>query len=200
MITDAGKLRIYIENNGGMVRFSDIIKAGFHPDAVKNLQKNNIVVKIARGLYAIEGKIYNSNDDLINVCRQVPKGVICLISALAYYDVTNEVPRHVDIAIPEKSRANKVEYPPVKFYRINRKVWESGVETIDIDGNTVKVYSLAKTIADCFKFRNKIGPEIAISALKNAIIEKKAAPVEILKYAKVCRVSKIVKPIMEAIL
>lgn len=200
MITDANKLKAYIENNGGIVRFSDILKAGFHSDSIKILEERKNIIRIARGLYAIKGKIYDSGDDLINVCRQVPKGVICLISALAYHEVTDEIPGYVDVAIPVHSRANKVEYPPVRFYRIARKAWEAGIETHNIQGNTIKVYSLAKTIADCFKFRNRIGKHIVIAALKTAIIEKKAEPVEIMKYADICRVTKVIKPIMEAII
>ena len=200
MIVNTIKLKEYIESNGGIARFSDILRAGFHPDAIKKLEKNRIINRIACGLYGIKDMIYDSNDDLINVSKQVPKGVICLISALAYHEATVEIPGHIDVAIPKNSRANKIEYPPVKFYRISEKAWSSGIEIHEKQGNKIKIYSLAKTIADCFKFRNRIGMDVAVAALKTGILEKKVNPSEVMKYAKICRVDRIVKPMIEAII
>ena len=104
------------------------------------------------------------------------------------------------MAIPTGARANKIEYPPVQFYRFSQSTWKTGVETHEIEGHKIKIYSLAKTIADCFKFRNRIGINVARESLKIAITEKKVKPTEIYKYAKICRVDKIVKPILEAMI
>jgi predicted transcriptional regulator of viral defense system len=190
----------YIKCHGGVVRFSSVLKAGFHPDSLLALVKDGKVDKIARGLYRIIDFEFASHPDLLIASLQAPKGVICLISALAFHEATNEIPRVVDIAIPRSSRSYKVTYPPVKFYRFAQEAWKAGIEKHEIEGYTIRVYSLAKTIADCFKFRNKIGVNVARDALKIAITEKGVKPKEIMQYAKICRVNNVIKPILEAML
>ena len=190
----------YFKSHGGVVRFSSVLKAGFHSDSLSSLVKEGKVEKIARGLYRLSDYEFSSYPDLITVSLQAPKGVICLLSALAFHEATHEIPRRVDIAIPRSSRSYKITYPPVKFYRFAQKAWKAGIEEHVKDGCKIKVYSLAKTIADCFKFRNKIGVNVAREALKIAITEKGVKPIEIMKYAKICRVNNIVKPTLEAML
>ena len=190
----------FFRNHGGIARFSAIIKAGFHPDSLTALEKEKGVEKIARGLYRLTNYTFGSHPDLITAYMQAPRGVICLLSALAFHEATNEIPRYVDIAIPQGSHANKITYPPVKFYRFSSKAWKSGIEDREIGGHKVKIYSVAKTIADCFKFRNKIGMDVARDALKVAITEKGVKPNDVMQYAKICRVDNIVKPILEAML
>ena len=104
------------------------------------------------------------------------------------------------MAIPPIAHANRIKYPPVKFYRFAPKTWKSGIEERVISGYKIRIYSLAKTIADCFKFRNKIGIDVAREALKIAVTEKNIKPKEIMQYAKICRVDRIIKPILEAML
>ncbi len=123
-----------------------------------------------------------------------------MISALAFHEVTNEIPQHVDIAIPRRSHANWIKYPPVKFHQFAPLAWESGIKIYKIDGHKIKIYNLAKTIADCFKFPNRIGINVARDALKRAIIEKKVNLQDIMRYAKICRVDKIIKPILETLI
>lgn len=191
------KILDYFKKNGGIVRFSSLLKAGFHPDSLKALEKEGKVEKVARGLYRMTHYTFGSHPDLVIASLQAPKGVICLISALSFYEVTNEIPKYVDIAILAGTRANKIKYPPVRFYRFSHKTWEAGIEIHLAEGHKIRVYNLAKTIADCFKFRNKIGIDVARNALKIAVSEKGTTPQEIMKYAKMCRVVKIIKPILE---
>jgi predicted transcriptional regulator of viral defense system len=106
----------------------------------------------------------------------------------------------VDIAIPAGTRSNRISYPPIQFYRFSPKPWNTGIEKHKIGKHEIKVYNLAKTIADCFKFRNKIGVNIAINALKTAITEKGVDPKDIMKYAKICRVNTIIKPMLETLI
>lgn len=200
MIKQADKLMEYFQNSGGTVRFSGIIKAGFHTDSLKSLEKKGKVKKLARGLYSLAGISHDTYPDFTSAAQQVPNGVFCLISALSYYEVTDEIPHHVDMAIKQGARANNIKYPPVKFYRFAPIAWKAGIEEVEIDGIKIKIYSLSKTIADCFKFRNKIGIDVARNALKIAINEKKVKPLEVFRYAKICRVVNIVKPILEAII
>jgi predicted transcriptional regulator of viral defense system len=194
------KIINYFQNHGGVARFSSILKAGFHPDVLTAFEREGKVEKIARGLYRLTNYTFGSHPDLVTASLQAPRGVVCLLSALAFYEATNEIPRSVDIAIPAGTRANKIKYPPVRFYRFSPKAWEAGIENREIEGHKVKVYNLAKTIADCFKFRNKIGMDVVREALKTAVTEKNIRPKEIMQYAKICRVDKIVKPILEAML
>lgn len=190
----------YLRQHGGVARFSSIRGAGFHPDTLKRLEKEKRVEKIARGLYKLSSDTLGSYPDYVSASLQTSKGVICLVSALYFYRVTTEIPQFVDIAIPFGARANKIEYPPVKFYRFSPKAWDAGIEEYKMAGHKIKIYSLAKTIADCFKFRNKIGPDVAREAIKAAVREKRVKPKEIMHFAKICRVDRIIKPILETMI
>jgi predicted transcriptional regulator of viral defense system len=190
----------FFQSHGGVVRFSAILRAGFHPDSLSTLEGEGKVKKVARGLYRITNYTPGSHPDLVIASLQAPKGVICLLSALSFYEATNEIPKYVDLAIPQGAHANRIKYPPVKFYRFAPKAWKSGIEKHEVESHQINVYSLAKTIADCFKFRNKLGVDIARDALKVAITEKGIKPKEIMEYAKICRVDSIIKPILEAMI
>tara|TARA_B100000315_G_C14369918_1_gene492496 strand:+ start:188 stop:790 length:603 start_codon:yes stop_codon:yes gene_type:complete len=190
----------FFKIHGGVVRFSDILKAGFHPDLLISLEKEDKVDKIARGLYHLTHYNLGPYPDLVSASFQAPRGVICLLSALAFHEATNEIPKQVDLAIAQKTHANRIKYPPVKFYRFAPEAWAAGIKEYNFEGYKIRVYNLAKTIADSFKFRNKIGMNIAREALKVAVTEKNIKPKEIMQHAKICRVDKIIKPIMETIL
>jgi len=194
------ELMSFFQSHGGVARFSAILKEGFHPDSLSTLEKEGKVEKIARGLYRITNYTLGSHPDLVTASLQAPKGVICLLSALSFYEATNEIPKYVDIAIPQGTHANRIKYPPVKFYRFASKAWKTGIEKHEVESHQIKVYSLAKTIADCFKFRNRIGVDIARDALRVAITEKGIKPKEIMEYAKICRVDNVIKPILETML
>jgi predicted transcriptional regulator of viral defense system len=190
----------FFKSNSGIVRFSAILKAGFHPDLLKSLEKEKRVEKIARGLYRLANYDFGGHPDLVIASFQAPRGVICLISALSFHEATVEIPKYVDIAIPRATHTYRIKYPPVRFYHFDPKAWKVGVEEHKIGGYKIKVYNLAKTIADCFKFRNKIGMNVTRESLKVAITEKNIRPNEIMQYAKICRVDGIIKPILEAML
>lgn len=200
MKTKTDKIEAYLCSHAGIARFSSILKAGFHPDALKNLEKENKIEKIGRGLYRLTSYTLGSHPDYVIASLQASKGIICLISALYFYKAMTEIPRVIDIAIPSGARANKIKYPPVKFYRFSPAAWEAGIEEYKIAGHEIRIYSLAKTIADCFKFRNKIGADVARDAVKIAVTERDVKPKDIMHYAKICRVDRIIKPILEAIL
>ena len=194
------ELMNFFRSHNGAARFSAVLKAGFHPDSIATLENEKKVEKIARGLYRLTDYIPGSHPDLVTASLQARRGVVCLLSALAFYEVTSEISRYVDLAIPQGTHANRIKYPPVKFYHFSTKSWQAGIEEYKIEGYTIKVYNLAKTIADCFKFRNKIGMNLVREALKIAVTEKNIKPKEIMQYAKICRVDSIIKPILEAML
>lgn len=194
------ELITFFKSHAGVVRFADILKAGFHPDSLISLEKEKKVEKIARGLYRLSRYTLGPHPDLVAASLQAPKGVICLLSALAFYEAIDEIPKEITLAIPQKAHANRIKYPPARFYRFAPDAWKAGIEKREIKGYEIRIYNLAKTIADCFKFRNRIGINIAREALKFAVTEKNIKPKEIMQYAKICRVDKIIKPILEAIL
>jgi predicted transcriptional regulator of viral defense system len=189
----------FLKKRGGLAGYSEIIKAGFRKGTLKVLLRSGRVDKIDRALYKLQGGIDLPNPDFVTVSIKAPQAVICLLSALAFHEVTSEISRYVDLAIPRGSHANRIKYPPVRFYRFAPNTWEAGVEDHEMEGRRVKIYNLAKTIADCFKFRNKIGINVAREALKVAVAEKRISPKEIMRYAKICRVGNIIKPILESI-
>ena len=200
MTSKTKKLIDFLKKNNGIASFSEITKAGFHKDLLSSLLKSGHIEKMTRGLYKLRKWVEFSNPDLITASIKVPKGVVCLISALAFHNVTNEIPRHVELAIPKGTHPNKVDYPPVKLYSISEKMWKPGIEEHTIEGHKIRVYNLPKTIADCFKFRNKIGLDVARNALKEAVVEKKSPPSEIINYAKICRVKNIILPYLESMI
>jgi len=200
MSTKEKKFIEFLKKRGGMVSYKEIIKAGFNKAFLKDNLDSGRIQKVDRALYRLSDGFTLSNPDLVAVSIKVSKGVVCLLSALAFHEATSEIPHYVNIAIPRGAHANKINYPPVKFYHFTSKAWEAGIEKHEIEEYQIKVYSLAKTIADCFKFRNKIGMNIAREALKIAITEKGVQPKEIMQYAEICRVDNIIKPILEAML
>jgi predicted transcriptional regulator of viral defense system len=198
MSTKTNELIRFFEASKGILRFARILKEGFHRKQVKVLLDAGKIRRMGRGLYQLADAPALSNPDFVSAVLQSPKSVVCLISALSFHEVTDEIPRRVDLAIPMSSRANKIDYPPVKYFYFSKAAWKAGIETHKIDGYDVRVYDLAKTIADCFKFRNKIGFDVAQKALKVAVAEKRIRPAKIMEYAKVCRVANIIRPYLEA--
>lgn len=194
------ELEKHFRKEGGILKFTDILLGGFHPDSLYALIKEGKVRKISRGTYALSAYDMGRYPDLAAVAIRAPRAVVCLVSALYFHEVTAEIPSRIDLAIPVRTHAYRIKYPPVRFYRFDRKSWEAGITEMEVKGLKIRVYNLAKTLADCFKFRNKIGADVAREALKTALSEKKVKPQEIMRYAAVCRVDKIVKPLLEALL
>lgn len=190
----------FLRREGGLASYAEISKAGFNKALLKTSLKANRVSRLDRGLYKLSQGMSISNPDFVAVSIKIPKGVICLLSSLSFHEATNEIPKYVDVAIPRGTHANKINYPPIRFYRFDSKSWEAGIEIHEISGHKVRIYCLAKVVADCFKFRNKIGADVAREALKIAVTEKHVNPKEIMRYAKICRVDNIIKPMLETIL
>jgi len=196
----AEKLIAFIKKRGGVATYSDIIQARFHKETLLALINKGDIEKAGRALYRLREAPALSNPDLVTAALKITKGVVCLVSALAFHEATDEVPHYVDLAIPRGTHANKLDYPPIRFYRFAQGTWKVGIEQHKIDNYSIRVYGLAKTVADCFKFRNKIGLDVARNALKEAVTEKRVPPKEIMQYAKICRVDKIIKPILETLI
>ena len=173
MKTKQDQLPEFIQKNGGFAKSADLINAGFYKAVIYSAVSEGLIDRVRHGVYSLPGVPDVSHPDLVTTSHVIPNGVICLITALSFYEVTDEIPRHIDVAVPVGFRARVIKNLPLKLYHFSKETWKAGVEERDIDGQKIKIYCLAKTICDCFKFRNKIGMNIARSALKNALEQKK---------------------------
>lgn len=188
------------EKHGGVLRTTEAEEVGIHNRTLYYMLEHGYVEKLDRGLYKLATKeISLSHLGLIIISKKVPEAKICLISALDFHDMTTEIPHKIHIDISRTMGDPKVTHPPVRTYRFSGQSLTEGIEEHDIDGAKISVYSPAKTIADCFKFRKQIGLDIAIEALKSGIKAKKATYNDILKYADICRVKSVIRPYAETI-
>jgi len=184
--------------HGGQLRMSQAIKYGITRYMLYSLRDKGVIEQVSRGIYRLAELPPISDPDLVTVSLRFPDTVICLISALAYHDITTQIPHAVSVAVARNSRTPSLDYPPIQAHRFSNKAYGSGIETHLIDGVPVKIYCPEKTLADCFKFRNKIGMDVALEALKLYKERKKFNPIELLDYAKICRVAMVMRPYLEA--
>ena len=184
---------------GGLVRTKQARELGIQSRVLKQLVQENKLEQISRGLYRIPDKHPISNPDLFTVAARIPNGVICLVSALSFHDITTQIPNKVFIALDRMTETPRLDYPPLSIHRFSGKAYSEGVEIHTVDGIDVKVYSAEKTLADCFKFRNKIGMDVAIEALKFYRSRKKIKMKDVYHFARICRVENIMRPYLEAV-
>lgn len=187
------------KKNQGLLRTAEAIRLGIHPRTLYQMRDEGLLERLAKGVYRLVEIPDFSEPDLVLVSKKIPQGIICLISALAYHEITTQIPHFVYVAIPSKARASRLEYPPLRYFRCSEKVYSSGVEIKLIGGYPVKIYSIEKTLADCVKFRNKIGMDVVIEALKLYWQRKGTQIDKLYEYAKINRVEKVLQPIMETI-
>jgi predicted transcriptional regulator of viral defense system len=185
---------------GGVLRTTEAIRAGIAPRDLYSMRDEGVVDSLSRGIYRLAAMAPLSNPDLVSVSLRAPHGVVCLISALAFHELTAQIPYEVYVAIDRFTRPPRVDYPPVRVFKFSGEAFTEGVETHRIDGFQVKIYNPEKTIADCFKFRNKIGNDMAIEALKFYCGRRRKDIAALMRYADICRVDKVIKPYLEALL
>jgi predicted transcriptional regulator of viral defense system len=184
--------------HGGQLRMSEAIAHGITRYMLYSLRDKGIIEKVSRGYYRLAELPPISNPDLVTVSLRFPNAVICLISALSYHNITTQIPHVVSVAVPRDSRIPLLDYPPVQAHRFSNDAYNSGIENHSIDDVPVKIYTPEKTLADCFKFRNKIGMDVVIEALKLYRSKQQFNLEKLLTYAKVCRVRNIMAPYLEA--
>lgn len=183
---------------GGQLRMHEALAAGLSRYQLYKLRDEGVIEAISRGLYRLADLPPISNPDLVTVASRFPKAVVCLVSALSFHGITTQIPHQVHLAVARQARLPELDYPPVQGYRFADVAFDAGIETHKIDHTTIRIYSPEKTLADCFKFRNKIGQDVALEALQLYKTRLKARPAEILKYAKLCRVEQVMRPYLEA--
>ena len=190
-------LRIFEKKK--VMRSTEIFARGIQPRTLYQMRDDGLVIQEGRGLYRLDGEQTWSDPDLAVVALRIPKGVICLISALYFHQLTTQIPHEVYVALPRDSEKPRIQYPPTRFFWISPEPFKAGIEKHKIDNVDVSVYGVAKTIADCFKFRNKTGMDVALEALREGLRQKRCTPDEILRFARIDRVERIMLPYLEAL-
>jgi len=155
--------------------------------------------KTGRGIYRLPESPLSEHESLVTVATRVPQAVFCLLTALQFHELTTQLPRQIWIAMPRGSHTPRIDYPPVKMIQFYGEAYAQGIEVHVRDQVTLRVYGVAKTIADCFKHRNKIGLDVALEALKDARSRKRVSADDLWRYAKICRVANVMRPYLEAV-
>ena len=183
----------------GLLRASDLDAIEAPRVVLTRLIEGGLLERVSRGLYRLSSHPGSEHEGLATIAAKVPQAVFCLLTALQFHELTTQLPRQVWIAMPRGSHVPRVDYPPIKMVQMTGAVYTAGIEEHLRDGVTLRVYSAAKTVADCFKHRNKIGLDVALEALKDARAERMASADDLWRYAKVCRVANVMRPYLEAI-
>jgi predicted transcriptional regulator of viral defense system len=183
----------------GAITRREVVEAGIHTQVLSRLVYSGALVRISRGRYRLSEAPITENHSLVVVATAAPKSIICLLSALRFHEIGTQLPSEVWIAIGRRDRKPALDYPKVRVFRFGGEAHTSGVETHRIEGETVRVYSVAKTIADVFKYRNKVGLDVALEAMKDAWRARRFTMGEIQRYARICRVEQVMRPYLEAL-
>ena len=182
-----------------ILRAADAARLGIHTQLLTRLVAEGALDRVGRGRYRSPKAQVTEHHGLALTASAVPRGVVCLLSALVFHGIGTQNPSQVWLAIDRRARAPGVAWPPLHVVRFSGQALTEGVETHRIEGESVRVYSLPKTIADCFKYRNKLGLEVALEALKDAWAQRRLRPAELDQYARVCRVERVMRPYLEAL-
>jgi predicted transcriptional regulator of viral defense system len=187
-------------NHKGILRASKAIELGVPKHVLYEMVKSGELVREAQGIYRLSESDPLGNPDLVNLSLRVPRAVFCLISALYFHELTTQIPHSIYFALPRDVKTPKISYPPIWVFHYSDESYKAGIVEHELDGVKVKIYDREKTIADCFKFRQKVGTDIALEAIKDYIRQPKLDVHKLLDYAKINRVEKVMRPYLEALL
>lgn len=187
----------FFRKAGGTLKTGAALAHGIHPRTLYAMRDAGIVERLDRGLYRLADMPPLTQPDLVAVAYKAPQAVVCLISALSFYGITTQIPHAVHIALKRGAEPPRLEYPPIQIYWFTGQAFTSGVERHSIDGAEIRIYSVEKTLADCFKFRHKIGMDTVLAALQLYREQKKVRLRVLLKFARICRVERIMRPYLE---
>jgi len=196
------KLTQIAKNNYGVIRACDVKRVGLSSRLLSRLKATGELTCISRGVYQlteIDESVVTA-PDYASIKSRVPDGVVCLISALYHHELTTEIPRVIDLAIDRNVAVPRIGYPRIRIYRMSSRPFRIGIEQMDIGGVAINIYCPEKTIADCFKYRNQLGLNLAVEALKKYLSGDAPKPALVFDMAKQCRVGSIIKPYLEALL
>lgn len=182
----------------GLVRPIDLEAHGIARGQLYRLVRQGLVERQARGIYVARKHPYTAEHALARAAKRVPGGVFCLLSALRFHGLTTQNPAEVWIALPEKARRPRLDYPRLRVARFSGAALTDGIETHHVEGVEIRVYSAAKTVADCFKYRNKVGIDVAVEALRDFSRRHRGGATELARFARICRVSRVMQPYLDA--
>ncbi len=196
------RIKEYIKSKGGYSKMSELRSAGFQTRDIKALVENGIIEKVKSGLYKVVSAVDDSklNPSFIDICKAFPKSVICLLSAAEYYELSTVNPSQVYAAIPKAEKPPQIDYPPVIFYYWEKTIYEQGILEIKTKSGVVKIYDKEKTVCDLFRYRDKLGEDIAIESLKNYLKLKDFNINKLRNYSEIMRIKKVITPYIKAII
>jgi predicted transcriptional regulator of viral defense system len=184
----------------GVLRARDLAEKGYPRSTLSRLIKKGVLQRLSRGLYSAVDADFTEHQTLVEVAKTYPNAVVCLLSALLFHNLTTQLPRRVWLAVENKSWAPRTGPVLFEVVWLTGQAFSEGVETHDVQSVPLRVFCPAKTVADCFKFRNRIGTDVAVEALRETLRENRANPAEIMKYAEICQVSTVIRPYLEALI
>lgn len=190
---------LHLLKQRGMARLAEFRTAGITAATITRLEEAGEITRLTRGLYQLPDAKVDANHTLAQAAKLVPRGVVCLTSALAFHELIDKIPSKVWLAIGSKSWRPALKYPPVRFARFPAELLKSGVETHDIEGISVRVFGVAKTLADVFRYRTTVGSGVAVEGLRAALRERKASPAQIARYANESGIWKVMQPYVTAL-
>lgn len=183
----------------GVTRSRDLNVRGVSRETIRRLTRNGVFERAARGVYLTPAAAQSEHRDLLVVAARVPKGVFCLLTALAFHGLTTEMPHEVWVTVGLKARAPALDTPPVRVLRMSEGPLTAGIETHIEHGVPLRIFSAAKTVADCFKFRSVVGLDVAVAALRDGWMQKRFTMDELWRYARICRVTAVMRPYLEVV-
>jgi len=198
MKLNAEKSQIDMIRGLGIVSPADLVSRGISRSRLYSLVQKGLIERRGRGIYVARNHALTAEHSLAQAAKRVRGGVICLLSALSFHDLTTQLPAEVWIAIPEKARKPRLDYPRLRINRFSGAALTEGVEVHSIEGVNVRVYSAAKTVADCFKYRNKVGVDVAVEALREFSRRHRGGATELARFARICRVTRVMQPYLDA--
>lgn len=188
-----------IARKKGVLRARDLTQQGIHPQTVSRMVRQGELTHAGRGRYLLSRSEPSENVGFALAAAAAPQAVVCLLSALRFHNLGTQAPHEVWIAIERQNARPRIDYPPVRVMRFSGKAFAFGVERHEVDGIRVNIYSAPKTVADCFKFRNKIGLDVALEALREGLTGKRFTRDELWAAAKACRITTVIRPYLEAL-
>ena len=184
--------------HGGALRMSDALRLGINRRTLYTMRDAGIIEPLARGLFRLASLEPLGHPDLVTIARRVPQGVLCLISALSFHELTTQVPHIIDVALERGTRKPRLDYPPVRFFWFSGPAFHEGIETRELDGASVRIYDPEKTLTDCFRYRNQIGMDVVLEALRLWRERRRRKLDALLKYARMRHVERAMRPYLEA--
>ena len=185
---------------GGVLGTSEALASGVEERTLYWMREAGLVEPLSRGVYHLAALPLPAYPDVAAVLRRAPHAVLCLVSALQFHEIGTQIPAAVQIALPTGVKAPRIAYQRIELFSMSAEAIAAGVEEHDMDGTPIRVFDLAKTVADCFKYRNRIGQDVAVEALQETIRSRRATPAQLMRYAKVDRVEHVMRPYLQALM